>query len=142
MLSRAKLSAATRGLYQQMMQQRNFNTHLKAFATVDPNNMSVKDKGYNLVGGEWVSAKNSRVLVDPMTGKGMITLPDTQPEEVQPFVDSLKACPKYGLHNPFYNKERYLMYGDVCRKMCEVMYDPEVLEFMIACLRRSVPKSH
>lgn len=34
------------------------------------------------------------------------------------------------------------MYGEICRKMCEVMYDPEVLEFMIQCLRRSVPKSH
>lgn len=76
-----------------------------------------------------------------MTGKGMITLPDTQPDEAGPFIDSLKACPKYGLHNPFHNKERYLMYGDISRKMCEVMYDPEVLHFMTRCLQRSVPKS-
>jgi len=118
------------------------NAHLKAFATVDPEALSPKDKGYNLVAGEWVDSHTTQVLIDPMTGKGMITLPDTQLDEIKPFVDSLKSCPKYGLHNPYLNKERYLMYGDICRKMCEVMYDPEVLEHMTRCLMRAVPKSH
>ena len=63
-------------------------------------------------------------------------------EDAKPFIESMKACPKYGLHNPFYNKERYLLYGEVSRKMCEVMYDPEVFEWMVRLLQRSVPKSH
>jgi 1-pyrroline-5-carboxylate dehydrogenase len=95
-----------------------------------------------LVGGEWVSTKKTRELIDPLTGKPLITLPDTSIDEVQPFIDSLNACPKYGLHNPFHNKERYLMYGDVCRKTCEVMYDPEVFDWMTRCSMRAVPKSY
>ena len=34
--------------------QRNFSKHLKAFATIDPNNLTVANKGMNLVAGEWV----------------------------------------------------------------------------------------
>ena len=30
--------------------------HLKAFATLDPDNLSTKNKGMNLVNGEWVPA--------------------------------------------------------------------------------------
>ena len=47
-------------------------------------------------------------------------------DEIQPFVESLEQCPKSGLHNPFWNKERYLMLGEVNRKVVEVMHDPEV----------------
>jgi len=38
-----------------------------------------------------------------MTGKVMGLVPLTMRDESKPFVDSLKAVPKYGLHNPFYN---------------------------------------
>ena len=31
--------------------------HLAAFATVDPEKLSAKDKGMNLVQGEWVGSK-------------------------------------------------------------------------------------
>lgn len=33
-------------------------------------------------------------------------VPDTQPSEVQPFVDSLTSVPKTGLHNPMKRPDR------------------------------------
>jgi 1-pyrroline-5-carboxylate dehydrogenase len=123
-------------------QQRSLSKHLKAFATLDPNHMSAKDQGYNLVNGEWTTASKTRELIDPMSGKPLITLPDTQMEDIEPFVSSLKSVPKSGVHNPFKNKERYLMLSEVNRKTVEVMHDPEVFEFFVRCVQRSVPKSH
>lgn len=61
--------------------------------------------------------------------------------EIEPFIESLKSVPKHGLHNPFKNKERYLMLGDVCRKTAEVMHDPEVFDFFVDLTMRAVPKS-
>jgi len=124
------------------MQLRSISKHLKAFATIDPANLSASDKGFNLVGGEWVSSSHYRTLVDPLKGGDMIKVPDTQMDEIAPFVESLQSCPKTGLHNPFKNKERYLMLSEVNRKMVECMHDPEVFEFFVKSIQRVTPKSH
>jgi len=58
------------------------------------------------------------------------------------FVESMKAVPKHGLHNPFKNKERYLMLSEVNRRVVETMHDPEVFQFFVKCIQRSAPKSH
>lgn len=65
-------------------------------------------------------------LIDPMNGNIMGKVPLTQREETKPFIDSLQTCPKYGLHNPLYNPEWYLMYGRVSHKAATVMNDKEV----------------
>jgi 1-pyrroline-5-carboxylate dehydrogenase len=135
------LKNAAKRLSIMSLQTRAMSTHLKAFATVDPENLSVKDKCQNLVGGEWVDTRETIEMVDPLTGKPMITLPNTQLDEIQPFVDGMRACPKYGLHNPFLNKERYLMLGEVNRKLCEVMHDPEVFNYICRLSQRQIPKS-
>ena len=109
-----------------MHQCRHISKHLSAFATIDPERLSPKDKGFNLVNGEWVSSNSYMDLIDPLHGGNMCKIPDTQMDEIQPFVESLEDCPKSGLHNPFFNKERYLMLGEVNRKVVEVMHDPEV----------------
>ena len=71
----------------------------------------------------------------------MLTQPDTQIEEAGAFIDSLRKCPKSGLHNPFRNKERYLMLGEVCRKLVESMQDKQVWNFFIDSIQRTCPKS-
>lgn len=53
--------------------QRNFSQILKSFATVDPKNLGAHSKGYNLVNGDWTSTKLQREIVDPLTGKVMLT---------------------------------------------------------------------
>ena len=80
-------------------------------------------------------------MVDPMTGKPMIKLPNTSLEETAPFIESMKAVPKHGVHNPFKNKERYLMLGEVNRKVVDCMSDPEVFDFFVNCIQRCAPKS-
>lgn len=71
----------------------------------------------------------------------MLTLPDTSIEEAKVFIDSLTSCPKTGLHNPFKNKERYLMLADVCNNVVEAMNDKEVFNFFVRCVQRVCPKS-
>jgi 1-pyrroline-5-carboxylate dehydrogenase len=80
-------------------------------------------------------------MIDPLNGKPMVSYPDTQLSEIDPFVQSLLDTPKHGLHNPFKNKERYLMLGEVSRKCAEVLHDEEVFDFFVKCTMRSVPKS-
>lgn len=64
------------------LQMRNASQHLKAFATIDPKNLSVSNKGMNLVGGEWTGTQEYQEVVDPMTGKPMISIPNTSIEEI------------------------------------------------------------
>jgi hypothetical protein len=45
-------------------------------------------------------------------------VPDTQVEELKPFIKSLRGVPKSGVHNPLKNVERYLMFGEISRKVC------------------------
>jgi len=59
------------------LSSRAASSHLNAFATIDPMNLSTKDKGMNLVNGEWTGTENYIKLVDPLTGKPMISVPDT-----------------------------------------------------------------
>lgn len=59
------------------LQARRASQHLKAFATIDPKNLSEKDKGMNLVNGEWTGVEKYNSLIDPLSGKPMISIPDT-----------------------------------------------------------------
>jgi 1-pyrroline-5-carboxylate dehydrogenase len=54
-------------------------------------------------------------------------------DEIAPFIEDMRKCPKSGLHNPFKNKERYLMLGEVCRKVVEAMQDKDVYNHFIRC---------
>jgi hypothetical protein len=51
------------------------------FATIDPKALSPKDKGMNLVGGDWRGTESYLELPDPMTGASMISIPDTSMAE-------------------------------------------------------------
>lgn len=104
-------------------QVRYASAHWKNFATIDPANLSPQNKGMNLVNGEWTGVEKYFELVDPLTGKPMISIPETSMQEAEVFAESLKSVPKSGLHNPFRNKDRYLMLGAVCRKTAEVLHE-------------------
>lgn len=81
---------------------------------------------------------------DPMNkhNPAIFTIPDTKVDDLKPFVDSMKACSKTGLHNPLKNPERYLMYGDISRKVAEEMKKPEVADYFAYCIMKCVPKSY
>jgi len=59
-----------------------------------------------------VDAAKSISIPDPLNGEPFTHIPDTQgPSELQPFVDSLRAVPKSGLHNPLKHPERCVAAG-------------------------------
>ena len=136
------LSKRVKSTYQLMgIQARFASQHLSKFATMDPKNLTPAHKCMNLVNGEWVGTNKYTQVIDPMTGKPMISIPDTQVDEIEPFVQSLLNVPKYGLHNPLHNKERYVMLGEVSRKTAEVLHDPEVFNHFVKLTQRGCPKS-
>ena len=117
---------------------------LKEFATVDPNNLTPRTKLQNLCNGEWSGTQDWEDLIDPLTGKIIGKVPNTLMEnrEVLPFINSLKSCPKSGLHNPLKNPERYLMYGNICKKAANLLEDEKVSDFFVNLMQRVIPKSY
>src|SRR3989344_6999504 len=85
----------------------------------------------NFLDGKWVSPRRSKEVINPLTGQVIIMMPDTQEDELAPFIESLARCPKYGLHNPLYNPERYRMYGDISARAAHLLRDPRVRDYFI-----------
>ena len=94
-----------------------------SWATVDPETLSAANPCQleNCLGGVWSTSKESISIPDPMNGEPFIKMPNTSAGELGPFVDSLAACPKTGLHNPLKNPERYVMLGEVSNKAAKEM---------------------
>ena len=115
-----------------------------SFATFDPTASSdgAPTQLQNLVEGQWVASRESRDVLDPLTGNVMLRVPYTQPDEFAPFVASLAKCPKSGLHNPFKNVERYLLYGAVSARAARGLRTEEVADFFTRCIQRVMPKSY
>eukprot|EP00891_Asterochloris_glomerata_P008338 jgi/Astpho2/8338/Aster-01407 len=116
---------------------------LGSWATVDPKGMSGSSPAqcYNLVNGKWHLPANSKTIPDPYNGEAFVKVPDPQVNEIGAFVESLRAVPKTGQHNPLKNKERYCMYGDISAKTAEMMRKPDVAEYFASLLKRFSPKS-
>lgn len=113
------------------------------FATIDPfNGMTAEQPGNvrNLLAGEWCDApKHRNDIPDPLHGGAFLNIPDT--EDYQPFIDSLKRCPKTGLHNPFANPDRYVMLGRVCARAGALLGEPGVEDYFTRLIQRVMPKS-
>jgi len=102
-------------------------SQLHEFATVNPENLTPETcKVSNLVKGVWTPTQEYENLIDPMNGKIIGKIPLTIGDETKPFIESLNSVPKYGLHNPYLNPERYLMYGKVCHKAATLLNEKEV----------------
>ena len=123
------------------MDSKGSNSILKQFASLDIENLGPDVKGYNFINGEWVhNTKNTEQIIDPMTGDVMITQPEVSMAEAEPYIEFLKSCPKSGLHNPLKNRERYILYGEVCRKVVAAFQDKEVWNYFVRCIQRTCPK--
>lgn len=112
------------------------------WATVNPAMMSRTSPAvcFNLVGGRWNAAQATRPIIDPLNGERFMFVPDTSSGELEPFVDSAASCPKYGLHNPLRNPDRYAMYGDIAGAAAAELADPEVEQFFALLIQRVAPK--
>ena len=100
------------------------------------------------VGGKWVDSRKTKTIPDPWNGEAFITIPDTQLDEIQPFVDSLKAVPKSGLHNPLKNPERCvvslidLCVCPSCRVQCACARAPGLFSMRRGALRTHARSTH
>ena len=122
---------------------RSFFSTVPSWATCDPFTLS-GFKPYtvqNLVNGKWKDTKEYVTLVDPMNGEKFMKVPQAAGAELEEIIESTKQCPKSGLHNPFKNPERYVMYGDLCFKMAAEMRKPEVETYLSKLVQRVCPKS-
>jgi 1-pyrroline-5-carboxylate dehydrogenase len=113
------------------------------FATVDPYVGMRPDKlgvVRNLLAGEWLEGSALRDdIPDPLHGGDYLQVPDTQ--ELAPFIDSLKRCPKSGLHNPLKSPQRYVELGQVCAKAAALLADEATSHYFTRLIQRVMPKS-
>ncbi|UCD21348.1 MAG: aldehyde dehydrogenase family protein, partial [Chloroflexota bacterium] len=94
----------------------------------------------NFIDGRWIEAKEYREVVDPISGEPFIQMPDTSEKELSPFIESLAKCPKCGLHNPIMNVERYLMYGEISRRLADFLRSAEGENYFTRLIQRVMPK--
>jgi len=118
-----------------------------SWASVDPAAMGVQSEPHavlNCVAGKWTPAKQTMSFPDPINrdNPDIFTIPDTQMDELKPFIESMRSVPKTGLHNPLKNPHRYVEYGEISRKAGNALSDPEIAEFFTQCIMKCVPKSH
>lgn len=103
----------------------SFSFSVPSWANVDVFTMGKHTEPHNvcnLVNGRWEAEALSGMrlsIPDPMNKNNspIFSIPDTQITDLDPFVESMKACPKSGLHNPLKKNERYLMYGEISRRV-------------------------
>jgi hypothetical protein len=90
--------------------------------------------------------KNTRTIPDPLNGDPMVIAADTKSAETEPFIRSLKAVPKTGLHNPLKNVERYVhasvacIYQTIAFFYCLLAYEPsrsQHADLIMSCLEHS-----
>lgn len=96
----------------------------------------------NLVQGKWTRSTDWNTIVDPLNGEPFIKVAEVDASGIQPFVESLRQCPKHGLHNPFKSPERYLLFGDISAKAAHLLSLPEVSDFFSKLIQRVAPKSY
>ena len=92
------------------------------------------------VGGEWQTTPSTQEVIDPLNGEPFIIIPDVTSDGLAPFINSMKSCPKTGLHNPVKNVERYVMLGEVCQRTAQSLRDPDTADFFKNLIQRVVPK--
>ena len=102
---------------------RNNMSTIPSWATFDPSTAGKSSQAHavqNLCDGQWTKAtKSTMEIIHPMDRDAypIFTIPDTQADEVQPFIDSLRKVSKSGVHNPLKNPHRYVEYGEISRKV-------------------------
>jgi len=120
------------------------SSHKPEWATFDVESTNGKNpcELFNLLNGEWVKAKATIPLPDPMNGDEFIHMPNTSSDEIDPFVASLNSCPKSGLHNVYKSPERYIMWGEVSSRLAAEMHKPEVIHYWARLIQRVCPKHY
>lgn len=108
-------------------------SNLSEWATMDPSKLGTvattvanKEEPYavlNLVDGQWTDSNGAPKMYIPhpldYDAPPIFSIPDITPnmKQIAPFMESLRKVPKSGLHNPLKNPHRYVLYGEISRKV-------------------------
>ena len=90
----------------------------------------------------WTTSRAHETVVDPLNGDAFLRVPATAPDELAPFVESLAACPKTGLHNPIKRPERYVELGAISARAATALADPAIHAYFSTLIQRTSPKSY
>lgn len=120
------------------------SVHSPPFATVDADEVSGSRPAEvkNLVQGNWKASNRWNTIVDPLNGEPFIRVAEVEEAHIEPFVESLSKCPKYGLHNPLRAQERYLLFGDISARTANMLAQPGISNFFTRLIQRVSPKSY
>lgn len=105
-----------------LVRSRRLLSSVPSWASYDPAALGTTAEPYavsNIVDGKFLKTKSAITIINPMDKDAypIFTIPDTQIDEIDPFIQSLRKCPKSGMHNPLKNPERYVQYGEISRKV-------------------------
>jgi len=110
---------------------------------LDPNELGTVSTHnvLNVVGGQWQKdgdIAKKLIIPNPLNKDGLpiCTVPDTSIDELGPFIQSMEAVSKSGVHNPLKAVERYLMYGEISRKVKSCDW---IGTYMISLYARACP---
>jgi len=95
----------------------------------------------NLINGKWTTTERVNHIINPLNGKLMIKVANTQLKELEPFIKSFNNTPKGGLHNPLKNVERYRLYGEISAKMAHELKRPDVESYLSDLIMKVIPKN-
>ena len=80
-------------------------------------------------------------MPDPLSGEAFLRVPRVAEAQLAEYAASLRACPRAGLHNPFFHPERYALYGEVCSRAAAALRDAGTAAYFARLIQRVVPKS-
>jgi len=118
---------------------KNFSLKLKEFSQINPKSKNISLSNY--INGEWKNTAKYEEYLDPLEGYNYLKVPLTEKDEMTDIISSMKSCPKHGLHNPLKNVNRYIKYGDVCRRVTEALHNEEIFNHFVKLIQRTFPKS-
>ncbi len=118
---------------------RNFSLKLKDFSEINAKSKNILLSNY--INGEWKKTENYEEFLDPLHGYNYLKVPLTLKNEMTDIIKSMKNCPKYGLHNPLKDVNRYIKYGDICRRVTEALHNEEIFSHFVKLIQRTFPKS-
>ncbi len=95
----------------------------------------------NYINGRRIVTQQIRTIINPLDGKDLFNVCDTSRSELAVYLEEFKKTPEYGLHNPHYRRERYMLYGSISRKLANMFDDKTVYDNLFKLIQSCVPKS-
>lgn len=90
--------------------------------------------------GQWDCAGKTRGIPNPLTNKLLVNVPDTQPDRLDHIITAMQQCPRYGLHNPLYRRDRYVQYGTIFGRAADTLTSAPVAEYFARLIDLVMPK--